>query len=53
MAVSTGVVAIIRLDVAELRVSMPVLKKIIYNENPSPPDRKKRGMCNAFIGFRR
>lgn len=53
MAVSTGVVAIIRLDVAELRVSMPVLKKIIYSEKPRPPDRKNRGICNAFIGFLR
>ena len=50
MAVSTGVVAIIRLDVAEVRVSMPEWKKIIYNEKPRPPDSKNKGMCRGFFG---
>ena len=50
MAVSTGVVAIIRLEVAEVSVSIPVLKKITYNVSPRPPDRKNSGMWAFFLG---
>ena len=50
MAVSTGVVAIIRLDVADVRVSIPELKNIIYSENPMPPEIRNRGIWDAFFG---
>lgn len=52
MAVMMGVEAIMMLEVADVSVSMPVLKKTMYNVNPIPPADTKYRRSFLRKGFR-